>query len=71
VELYWQGKTSDLSTRALWQSYQQSQLVTKQEELGKGNYELCRTSKGVEKVTDGRKCPRLCISIDDPLCLKL
>jgi hypothetical protein len=29
------GKTPDLSIRALWQSYQQSHLVAKQEELGK------------------------------------
>jgi hypothetical protein len=35
VEGYWQGKTPDLSTRALWQSYQQSYLVAKHEELSK------------------------------------
>jgi hypothetical protein len=29
------GKTPDLSTRALWQSYQQSHLVAKQDELPK------------------------------------
>jgi hypothetical protein len=29
------GKTPDLSIRALWQSYQQSHLVAKQEELTK------------------------------------
>jgi hypothetical protein len=34
------GGTPDLSTRALWQSYQKSDLVTKQEELGEGNYEF-------------------------------
>jgi hypothetical protein len=28
-------ETPDLSTRALWQSYQQSHLVAKQEELAK------------------------------------
>jgi hypothetical protein len=29
------GKTPDLFTRALWQSYQQNHLVAKQEELAK------------------------------------
>jgi hypothetical protein len=35
VEWYSQGKTPELSTRALWQSYQQSYLVAIQEELTK------------------------------------
>jgi hypothetical protein len=34
------GKTPDSSTRALWQSYQQSQLVSKQEELDERNDEF-------------------------------
>jgi hypothetical protein len=42
----WTGET-DLSTRALWQSYQQIHLVADQEELGEGNDEfgLVHTSK--------------------------
>jgi hypothetical protein len=37
VEPWWNinGKTPDSSTTALWQSYQQSHLVAKQEELSK------------------------------------
>jgi hypothetical protein len=35
VECYRQGKTPDLYSRALWQSYQQSHLAAAQEELGK------------------------------------
>jgi hypothetical protein len=31
------GETPDSSTRALWKSYQQSNLVANQEELGEGN----------------------------------
>jgi hypothetical protein len=34
------GKSLDTSTRVLWQSYQQSQLLENQEELGKGNAEF-------------------------------
>jgi hypothetical protein len=37
---YLQGKTPDSSIRALWESLQQSHLVAKQLELGKGNYEF-------------------------------
>jgi hypothetical protein len=37
-EPWW--KTPDSSTRALWQSYQQSYLAPKQEELGEGNDEF-------------------------------
>jgi hypothetical protein len=37
---YRQGKIPDLSTRALWQSYQQRHLVANQEEVGKGNNEF-------------------------------
>jgi hypothetical protein len=40
VESYRQGKTADSSTRALWQSYQQCHLVTKQEELDERNDEF-------------------------------
>jgi hypothetical protein len=35
MELYGQGKT-DSTTRALWQSYQQRNLIAEQEELAKG-----------------------------------
>jgi hypothetical protein len=35
VEIYWLGKTSESSTRELWQSYEQSNLVAKQEEREK------------------------------------
>jgi hypothetical protein len=35
LELYQQGKTSDSSIRTLWQSYQQSYLEAKQEEMAK------------------------------------
>jgi hypothetical protein len=35
VEWYKQGKTPDLSTRALWQFYQQDHLIANQEELCK------------------------------------
>jgi hypothetical protein len=34
------GEATDLSTRALWQSYQQNLLVAKQDELGEGNDEF-------------------------------
>jgi hypothetical protein len=37
VELYQKEETPDASTRALWQSYQQSHLVANQEEFGEGN----------------------------------
>jgi hypothetical protein len=33
-------KTTDSSSRSLWQSYQQSNLVANKEELGEGNYEF-------------------------------
>jgi hypothetical protein len=39
MEWYWHGKT-DLSTRAVWQSYQQSSS-SKTWGTGKGNYEFC------------------------------
>jgi hypothetical protein len=35
MEWYWQGKTLDTSTRALWQFNQQSYLVIKKKELAK------------------------------------
>jgi hypothetical protein len=35
VEWYWQSKTPDSSTRALWLSYYESRLIAKQEELEK------------------------------------
>jgi hypothetical protein len=35
VDIYRQGKASDSSTRVLWQSYKQSRLVAKQEDLPK------------------------------------
>jgi hypothetical protein len=34
------GETPDLSTTALWQSYQQSHILANKEELGEGNYEF-------------------------------
>jgi hypothetical protein len=43
VKRYRQGKTPDSSTRALRQSYKQSNLVAKQEELAKENDEFCLT----------------------------
>jgi hypothetical protein len=39
-EHYRQGRTPDSSTRAFWQSYQQSNPVAKQEELDEGNDEF-------------------------------
>jgi hypothetical protein len=40
VELYQEGKTPDSSTRALWQSYQQSHLVANQEDVVKEMMDL-------------------------------
>jgi hypothetical protein len=40
VEWYWHGRTHDLPTRALWQSYWLSHLVANEGELGKGNDEF-------------------------------
>jgi hypothetical protein len=48
-----EGETPYLSTRALWESYQQSYLLTEQEKLGKGNVEsglkkyLCLCLEGI------------------------
>jgi hypothetical protein len=53
LERYQQGKTPDSSTGALWQSYQHSHLVAKQEEMGEGNGDfgltkhLCSYFKGI------------------------
>jgi hypothetical protein len=43
VERYRKEKTPDSSTVALWQFYQQSSLVAKQEDAGEGNAEFLLT----------------------------
>jgi hypothetical protein len=45
VELYRQRKTPDLSTRALWESYQQSSCNKVVVETGEENYELSLKAK--------------------------
>jgi hypothetical protein len=50
TECYRQGKTPDLSIRVLWQSYQNSHPVVKQEELGK---EIMNIALTKPSSTDG------------------
>jgi hypothetical protein len=59
VEWYRQGKIPDSSSRAVWQSYQQSRLVAKQEGFGEENYAFSLQSIFVNASKGSLTCRKI------------